>query len=144
MGTLFALPNDCSPVGRFVLLLYGKQIDEVNLWSCQRPASSGRSERPLFSQRSQVFQVIVRRTGSTMQDQQRNSGRISTDDAVPDPAAGNGDRAFGFAGGILRDHGVNRDGQRSMRRRHQTASGKPAASRPPALPARWPHRWRAI
>lgn len=33
MGTLFALTNDCSPVGRSVLLLYGKQIDEVNLRS---------------------------------------------------------------------------------------------------------------
>jgi hypothetical protein len=33
MGTLFALANDCSPVGRFVLLLYGEQIDEVNLRS---------------------------------------------------------------------------------------------------------------
>jgi hypothetical protein len=33
MGTLFALTNDCSPVGRFFLLLYGKQIDEVNLRS---------------------------------------------------------------------------------------------------------------
>jgi len=28
---LLALTNVCSPAGRFVLLLYGKQINEVNL-----------------------------------------------------------------------------------------------------------------
>lgn len=31
--TMFALTNDFSPAGRFVLLLYGKQINEVNLRS---------------------------------------------------------------------------------------------------------------
>lgn len=33
MGTLLALTNDCLTAGRFVLLLYGKQINEVNLRS---------------------------------------------------------------------------------------------------------------
>jgi hypothetical protein len=37
MGTLLALANDCSPAGRFVLLLYGKQIEEVNLRSWPGP-----------------------------------------------------------------------------------------------------------
>jgi hypothetical protein len=38
MGTLLARTNDCSPAGRFALLLYGKQIEEVNLRSWPGPA----------------------------------------------------------------------------------------------------------
>jgi hypothetical protein len=37
-GTLLALTNDCSPAGRLVLLLCGKQINEVNLRSWPSPA----------------------------------------------------------------------------------------------------------